>query len=219
MKALWCGLLLAAMLCNTVAVTADSLIPSKAVLERAVTEYGEGAAEVLREWQNVLTQTRQNPDLTERQKLEIINDFFNRVPWVSDREHWGAKDYWATPVETLASNGGDCEDFSIGKYVSLRAVGIAENKLRITYVKALNQAHMVLTYYASPDAEPLILDNINRRILPASSRPDLVPFYSFNADRLWLAKERGTDVEVGTPSRLPAWVAVSQRMSMALAQN
>ena len=120
------------------------------------------------------------------------NDFFNAVPWLTDLEHWGKEDYWATPMETLASNGGDCEDFSIGKYFSLRLTGVDEGKLRLTYVKSLtyNQAHMVLAYYDSPEAEPLILDNINKSILPASQRQDLLPIYGFNAEGLWLAKSR-----------------------------
>lgn len=94
--------------------------------------------------------------------LALANGFFNQVPYVNDIKHWGAEDYWATPVEMLSSFGGDCEDYSIGKYLSLKAMGIPVEKLRITYVRALNlgESHMVLAYYATPDAEPLILDNL-----------------------------------------------------------
>ena len=41
------------------------------------------------------------------------------------------------------------------------------------------QAHMVLAYYPTPNAEPLILDNLISDIRPASRRPDLVPVFSF----------------------------------------
>jgi len=63
---------------------------------------------------------------------------------------------------SLASNGADCEDFSIAKYFALKELGVPIQRLRITYVKAvrLNQAHMVLAYYPEPDAVPLILDNL-----------------------------------------------------------
>ena len=114
--------------------------------------------------------------LSERQKLELVNDFMNRTPFKTDQEHWGKVDYWATPVEFLSTNGGDCEDFSIAKYFTLRALGVADDKLQITYVKetrVYNEAHMVLAYFATPDAEPLILDNINKTIQPASNRGDL----------------------------------------------
>ena len=51
--------------------------------------------------------------------LGSVNTFFNRLPFVADMAHWGVEDYWASPAETFASNGGDCEDFSIAKYFAL----------------------------------------------------------------------------------------------------
>lgn len=120
--------------------------------------------------------------------LARINAFFNQVPYFSDLQHWGVDDYWATPVEMLGSFGADCEDYSIAKYLTLKDVGIPLERLRITYVRAvrLNESHMVLAYYPTPDADPLILDNLQGDIKPASQRPDLVPVYSFNDDDLWL---------------------------------
>ena len=120
--------------------------------------------------------------------LKTVNDFFNQLPFLSDIRNWGVPDYWATPVEALGSFGADCEDYSIAKYLSLKEIGIPISKLRITYVRALTlgESHMVLAYYSTPDADPLILDNINRDIRPASQRPDLEPVYSFNDDDLWL---------------------------------
>ena len=46
-------------------------------------------------------------------------------------------DYWETPVEALWKGAGDCEDYAIAKYFSLRHLGVSSDKLRITYVKAL----------------------------------------------------------------------------------
>ncbi|MBI4206399.1 MAG: transglutaminase-like cysteine peptidase [Betaproteobacteria bacterium] len=109
---------------------------------------------------------------------------------MDDIIHWGKEDYWATPIEFLSTNAGDCEDFSIAKYFTLRALGVPDDRLRLTYVKELvqyNQAHMVVAYFPSPDAEPLVLDNINKTIQPASARSDLLPVYSFNGSNLWLA--------------------------------
>ena len=120
--------------------------------------------------------------------LGRTNTFFNQVPYLSDSKHWGMEDYWATPVEMLGSFGGDCEDYSVGKYLTLKDLGVPIEKLRITYVRALrlNESHMVLAYYPQPDADPLILDNLVADIKPASQRPDLEPVYSFNDDDLWL---------------------------------
>lgn len=113
--------------------------------------------------------------------LKMVNDFFNqKVKFESDAHIWNKNDYWATPMQTLSIKRGDCEDYSIAKYFTLAAAGVPEDKLRLMYVQALkyNQAHMVLAYYPSPEAEPLVLDNLNPEILPASARADLRPVYS-----------------------------------------
>ncbi len=178
-------------------------------------EQGFGSSAVARvlEWQR-LVREQQRDKLTELEQLEAANAFFNQVAWVSDELHWGQEDYWATPIETLASNGGDCEDFSIAKYFSLAYAGFDTAKLRITYVKSLtyDQAHMVLAYYSSPEAEPLILDNINKAILPASERSDLVPVYSFNAEHIWLARARGEKLNAKSTDSLPQWRRVNEKM-------
>ncbi|WP_423680148.1 transglutaminase-like cysteine peptidase [Undibacterium sp. WLHG33] len=120
--------------------------------------------------------------------IRKTNDFYNQVPYFSDLEHWGVDDYWATPVEFVASFGGDCEDYAIAKYMTLKELGIPVDRLRITYVRAINigETHMVLAYYPTPDADPWILDNLIPEIKPASQRKDLIPVYSFNDDDLWL---------------------------------
>jgi len=131
--------------------------------------------------------------LTEKIKLERVNRFVNKVRFVTDEKAWGVQDYWATPVEFLGRDKGDCEDFVITKYFMLRKSGISEEKLFFTYVKALrlNQAHMVLTYYATSKSIPLVLDNLNFKVLPATQRNDLAFVYSFNAKALYLNRQKG----------------------------
>jgi len=184
------------------------------VLESVEKQYGAEAHQRVLNWQDLVQLDGINTELTHLDKLARANDFFNQVEWVTDIAHWGQDDYWATPIETLASNGGDCEDFSIGKYFSLKNVALPVEKLRITYVKALeyNQAHMVLAYYETPSAEPLILDNINKTILPASSRTDLLPIYSFDAKSIWLAQNRGRKLAADSMSSLPKWKGVNERL-------
>lgn len=161
-------------------------------LQRLLIErFGPAPAPLLADWQQVLGSSRALSDV---EKLRRINEFFNRrIAFVDDIIVWGRADYWATPLELIGRGQGDCEDFSIAKYYSLIDVGIPVNKLRLVYVKAtqstpggpLQQAHMVLAYYATPNAEPLVLDNLNPEILPASRRNDLAPIFSFNSAGLW----------------------------------
>ena len=117
----------------------------------------------------------------------------------------------------LSTDAGDCEDYTIAKYFTLKALGVSEKKLYLTYVKAirLNQAHMVLTYFKTPQSIPLVLDNINKKILKATKRKDLVPVYSFNGDGLWLAKQRGKGRSVsGGTKKLKAWNNLLERLKI-----
>jgi predicted transglutaminase-like cysteine proteinase len=162
-------------------------------------------------WQNLLASQKQ---LSEQEKLNVVNSFFNKqLRYVEDIDLWGQVDYWETPIEALWKGAGDCEDYAIAKYFSLRHLGVASDKLRITYVKALtqNRAHMVLTYYSSPEAMPLVLDSLIDAIRPASQRTDLLPVYAFNAEGMWLAGAKGNQ-KVGDTKRLSRWLDVLKKM-------
>ena len=174
----------------------------------AVRKHGPDAKTRLQAWERLMADGKALP---EQEKLRAVNDFWNRIPYKSDQEHWGVHDYWATPAEMVASNGGDCEDFSIGKYFTLVAMGVDKNKLKITYVIADIGAHMVLAYYETPGSTPLILDNLVPIIRPADRRSDLRPVYSFNGDGMWLIKG-GAESRVGTPSNIRFWRQLLARM-------
>ena len=167
-------------------------------------EYGERASRRVTAWRELIA-TLDNKN--ERKQLEEINLFFNQLYFVDDIRLWGKKDYWATPLEFLGSNAGDCEDFTIAKYFSLLELGVPDKKLRLIYLKALdfNQFHMVLAYYPTPSSVPLILDNIDKEIKLATERTDLLPIYSFNGQHLWLMKGKGNGQQAGQSSRLSLW--------------
>lgn len=176
--------------------------------------WGSEATPRMNVWQRLVRDTKAarasgRPDSA---GLKTANDFFNQVPYFTDQRHWGMPDYWATPAETLGSFGGDCEDYSIAKYLSLKEIGIPISKLRITYVRALTlgESHMVLAYYPTPDAEPLILDNINGNILPASQRPDLEPVYGFNDDDLWVP---GSTARKADASNVRLWRELLEKLA------
>jgi len=196
---------------GSLVLTGESFIISEQAMRRMVQRFGADARERLLAWQN-LVQTSKGSDLV---KLERVNRFMNAIPYIDDAIHWNQANYWATPMEFIASNGGDCEDYAIAKFFTLLKLGIPEDRLTLTYVKALrlNQAHMVLTYYPTPGAEPLVLDNLVNAILPSSRRTDLLPIYSMNGSGLWLAKQRGKGKLVGGSERLSRWNDLLDRMS------
>ena len=194
-------------------VQADSkqVVPD-ALIHKAQQQYGPKAALRITRWQQLFTELA---DADEATKLQRVNEFFNQeLPFVSDQKHWGKDDYWATPYEALTTFGADCEDYVIAKYHALSRLGIDTHKLRITYVKAirLNEAHMVLTYFPTKDAIPLVLDNLITPIASADKRNDLVPVYSFNADGMWLERMKGEGVRMGNPNKLDLWTDLRIRM-------
>lgn len=186
---------------------------SSELLAGAKKEFGDDAKQRLLDWQELYYDLR---DEDEETKLRQVNDFFNRqVRYLSDEQHWGQKDYWASPYESLTTHGGDCEDYVIAKYYTLKELGVEVEKLRITYVKALriNQAHMVLTYFPTPDAIPLVLDNLIKGIYSASRRTDLEPVYSFNGSGMWLERMKGQGIRMGNPNKLDLWTGLRLKMS------
>lgn len=203
-----CGLLLLVLLTGC----ASSPDP-----EPVVSDIDAATRERLSEWQSVIQDNRDQP---ERRQLAAANDFVNQFAFVDDIIHWGEADYWATPLQTVVTAGGDCEDFAIAKYFTLDEMGMDTNKLRLTYVKALtlDQAHMVVSYYPRQTAEPWVLDNLDPVIRPASERDDLLPVYSFNGEGLWLAKQ-GQSQYVDTAERLSLWQQLLQSMSAEAADK
>ena len=141
------------------------------------------------------------------EKLEAVNQFYNGVRYASDMKVYRKKDYWATPWEFLGKDMGDCEDYVISKYFALKYLGVDSKKLFFTYVRStqFKAAHMVLTYFETPRSEPLILDNNNRKIFPASQRKDLTPIYNFNGDSLYKASKKGAGKKVKSKKAHKKW--------------
>lgn len=178
-------------------------------------QHGPVAAARVSYWADIIENGKHQADL---EKLQHTNRFFNQARFLSDQEIWQQHDYWATPVEFLIKDAGDCEDFSIAKYLTLDLMGLDTDKMRITYVTAdsLDQPHMVLAYYAQPTDTPLILDNITPLILPADQREDLTPVYSFNGRTLWLARSRNDQVETGDSQQIKLWRELKYKIEREL---
>ncbi len=178
-------------------------------------KYGNKAYKRIILWDSLLNKSK---NLSALKKLKNVNDFFNKIRYKRDKAHWKKKDYWASPFEFMGTGAGDCEDYAIAKYFSLRKLGISDNKLRITYVKLLRrrtkyeEAHMVLTYFHKENSTPIVLDNVNKKLKLASKRRDLKPIYSFNANGLWQAKNKGkTSLKVGK-NNLKHWKSLMKRI-------
>lgn len=186
------------------------------MLQLAQQRYGAAGVQNVLQWRKLLHDAQ---NLPESDKLTRVNAFFNRqIAFRDDKDIWGKVDYWATPLETMGRGAGDCEDFTIAKYVTLKLLGVPIDRMRLIYVRAqiggphssVSQAHMVLGYYATPSAEPLVLDNLVGEIYPASRRNDLKPVFSFNSDGLWVGPAPNSSAS--PTARLSHWRDVIARM-------
>ena len=207
------SIVLGIILTVTIATTTFNITAKK--LAQFTQKYGEQAQRRVLIWDKMIEGARKKDTLN---KLKDVNDFFNKIKYRLDIHHWKKNDYWAAPFEFMGTGAGDCEDYAIAKYFSLIELGIPEEKLRITYVKYLGrssryeQAHMVLTYYHKPGSTPVVLDNINKKLKLATKRKDLKPVYSFNAQGLWQAKNKGkTSKRVGK-NNLRSWKDLMTRI-------
>ena len=211
----WCIVLIAVI--QHLYAVEKALLINFNLFERYVGQYASAPRPVSSQWQTLLLSASSLPV---NDQLSAVNTFLHQsLSYVPDSTLYGMEDYWASPAELFTTQQGDCEDWAIASYVSLRALGIPDAQLRLVYVRArigaensgLSQAHMVLAYYPDADAEPLILDSLIQNILPASARPDLTPVFSFNSTGLWAGSGNQKSKQSAT-ARLSRWRDLVQRL-------
>jgi predicted transglutaminase-like cysteine proteinase len=117
-------------------------------------------------------------------QLIEINRFLNKWPYREDMVNHGVADYWESPLEFLRMSG-DCEDYAIIKYVTLRTLGFSAESLRIVVVQDTlrNVAHAVLAVYVG--REILIMDSLFDGVLTQDHLTFYVPQYSINETTRW----------------------------------
>lgn len=191
---------------------------SKRVIRETEKKFGPEAANRVVAWNDLV---KNNKDKTDAEKLALVNDFFNRVPVASEKELWDHP-HWSTPFEMLRRNAGSQADHVIAKYVTLEALGVSIDHMKITHVhsmKSTDLSYMVLTYQSKPGVIPLVLDTLDREIKPANERNDLFPEHSINDSGLWLSKQQKDgrdDAQEEAYSHVELWNEMNARMDKEL---
>jgi predicted transglutaminase-like cysteine proteinase len=142
------------------------------------------------------------------EQLKAVNGFFNSFPYRSDLANYGQRDYWATPLEFLARSG-DCEDYAIAKYVSLRRLGLSATRLRIAVVQDRDRDTPHAVLLADVGGTWYVLDNLSERVEPQERVGHYVPYYSLNEEGFWahalppdlMARQERVAAEVPTGPR------------------
>ncbi len=121
---------------------------------------------------------------SQRELLRLVNAFWNKWPYREDQVNWGKPDYWATPAQFLQKSG-DCEDYAIVKYFTLKELGIDANNMRIVVLRDTirNLAHAVLVVYLNGEA--YVLDNLSNVVQPHTRFRNYSPQYSVNENGRW----------------------------------
>ena len=134
-------------------------------------------------WKSLVTSLKRKPFL---EQLSIINKYANAYPYITDQENWGVEDYWETPFEFLEVSG-NCKDYAITKYYSLRMLGIPAERLRLIVLSDLNLGgiiHAILGVY-DDNNNLYILDNQIQQVIQAKQIYHYRPIYAINENSWW----------------------------------
>ncbi len=148
-------------------------------------------------------------------KLNRVNSYINRILPGYDRIVQNMTDYWSTPKQFLIEGKGDCEDYAITKYFTLKQIGMSSDKLymAIVQVKHNTTMHMVMLYFETPQSIPLVLDNLSWKVLPLNKRKDLKVKVIFNEQDSYLLKNhkkyKKVNIDWGKKNR---WKELLQRI-------
>ena len=121
---------------------------------------------------------------TKLRQILKVNLWFNGYPYKQDNWIYNKADYWATPSEFL-ENGGDCEDFAIIKYLTLRQLGFTAKQMRIAMVYNVFSGTDHSLLLVEHDGEQYVLDNRENLTTPAHYTDRYKPHYVFNEKILW----------------------------------
>jgi len=152
----------------------------------------------IKAWKELITEVKHSAVSIQ---LEKVNNFFNQVQYVREPE---GRDYWKTPEEFLSDGCGDCEDFAVAKYLTLKELRIEPPRTFLTYARVLHNDnfHLFVTYFFFPEHDdiykmpPVYLDNLNRQILRASNRLDIIPVYCFSEVKAYIQNSNGLGNEI-----------------------
>lgn len=123
-------------------------------------KYGKTASQRLKNWNNVMKNALYEEELI---KVRNINSYFNQFQYRKDKYNWQKVEYWASFFEFVGKGSGDCDDYALAKYYSLRKLGVPAHRLKLISGKFYRFGHLALGYYKNPN-DPYFLDN-NKRYL------------------------------------------------------
>lgn len=122
---------------------------------------------------------------------------------VDDQTQYGVADLWATPLMTLATNAGDCEDYAIAKFVALKEAGVSAGDLRLVIVhdRAMGDDHAVAAVHH--DGRWLVLDNRTLDMRQDVDIANFIPLFVIDSEGVKRATTRSEAHQLAAIETLP----------------
>lgn len=112
-------------------------------------------------------------------RIYKANMWLNSFPYKQDNWIYGKSDHWATPTEFL-THGGDCEDFAIIKYITLRELGFTPEQLKVSIVYDVYSGTDHAFLLVKSEGKDFVLDNRDHEIASYHYHNRYKPYYVFN---------------------------------------
>ncbi len=136
----------------------------------------------LADWQAFLGDQEQRDPMAQ---LDAVNRYMNEHRYIIDPRNWGVEDYWATPLQFF-DRDGDCEDYAIAKFMSLRALGWPSERMRIVVLNDMNLRAQHAVLAVAVQGQAYVLDNQSPVVMAAERIRHYRPVYSVNELAWWL---------------------------------
>lgn len=135
----------------------------------------------MQRWQQMLNEVRSE---TRQRQLNLVNTYMNTHRYIVDPINWGVNEYWAIPNEFL-KKFGDCEDYAIAKYLSLRALGWNPDDMSIVVLQDMNLRVMHAVLIVKFNGANMLLDNQITLVIDSEKVHHYKPIYSLNEKGWW----------------------------------
>lgn len=135
----------------------------------------------VQKWNDFIGTLKNEPKL---RQLMRVNLWFKQFSYKQDNWVYNQDDYWASPVEFL-TKGGDCEDYAIIKYMSLKKLGFSADDMKIAMVydvySGTDHAFLIVKH----EGADFVLDNREKLTVARYMKNRYKPHYAFNENTVW----------------------------------
>lgn len=116
-------------------------------LSTCLQDQAKCASKEIERWAKLVNDLRPQNKL---RQIITVNRWFNRLPYKHDEYAYNTLDYWADTQELLQKKG-DCEDYALSKYYTLRSLGFTPEELKVVvvYDNITYTNHAVLMVYTN----------------------------------------------------------------------